>query len=585
MNTSDKDAYRELGALYAALTVKSISSGLLPATLAKAALPTEIATSERAERTDQRINAMTLDFQQRFAGSPGEPAVRRVEELSEVFRSRVAEMESASSSTTNFIALREAAETAIAAARATYGNGPKTADLRNEIIKAIKPYLVPLSSLLPDMASTSALKEPDDAPLAVDLPDLPTQGPGPHFELTETGVIDFVPPEALDRKGNNVSRLRELHPTLRDIARELAEAFGTGNIPHAHLAARIEEYRRQIDQALDTIDFTRLYIEGVRLANAQKAAIEKVAEDELPPLKETNQEALDTLLQLHGTFILATIAGVELIAAEQRYRRRPTEEREYREAAVDFAASLQNRPDVITPTAAALVLGAAEQISQGANPERSGVVATSTVLNVAITFAAVAVVTALPVIGGVIGGSGGAIAGGLTGYMASESLKKSRPFAAVIAPIIAKLDQAAQVDFQKFKKFLLSIEQKVRRLARYNEQFVWINRALNWITPAVLTETFNMDLLRKVNSIGLSNRTLNFLGEDNIVFVGDLVQKTEAEMIRAPNCSQTIISEMQDVLASIGLHLGMELRDWPPVNIEELLTVSTIGTIQSTNPE
>jgi hypothetical protein len=227
--------------------------------------------------------------------------------------------------------------------------------------------------------------EPDHASLAAALPDLPTQGPGPHFELTKTGVIDFVPPEALDRQGNNVSRLRQLHPTLRDLARELAEALGTGNIPHAHLAARIEEYRKQVDQTLDTIDFTRLYVEGVRLANAQKAAIEKVAEGELPPLRETDQEALETLLQLHGTFMLGTIAGVELIAAEQRYRRRPAEETEYRKAAMDFAASLQNQPDVINPSVAAFVLGAAEQIGQGANPERSGVVGTSTIQNVTIT--------------------------------------------------------------------------------------------------------------------------------------------------------------------------------------------------------
>jgi hypothetical protein len=248
--------------------------------------------------------------------------------------------------------------------------------------------------------------EPDEAFPAADLPDLPTQGPGPHFELTRKGVIDFVPPEALDRNGNNVARLRQLHPILRDLARELAEALGAGNIPHANLAARIGEYRKQVDQSLDKIDFALLYVEGLRLANAEKAAIEKIAEGELPPFGETDREALDTLLGLHGTFMLGTIAGAELIDAEQRYRRRPAEESEYRVAAVDFAASLQNKPDVIAPNAAAFVLGAAEQIGQGANLERSGVIATSAILNVAITFTAVAVVTALPVFGGVIGGPG-----------------------------------------------------------------------------------------------------------------------------------------------------------------------------------
>ena len=86
--------------------------------------------------------------------------------------------------------------------------------------------------------------------------------------------------------------------------------------------------------------------------------------------------------------------------------------------------------------------------------------------------------------------------------------------------------------------------------------------------------SFNMDLLRKVDSIGLSNTTLNFLRQDNFVFIGDFVQKTEGEMLRTPNCSLGIMSEMVKRLASIGLHLGMEIPDWPPENIEELLKLS-----------
>lgn len=320
---------------------------------------------------------------------------------------------------------------------------------------------------------------------AAALPDLPAQGPGPHFELTKTGIVDFAPPEALDREGNNVERLRRLHPTLRDLARQLVEALGTGNIPHAHLAARIAEYRKQVDQALDAIDFTLLYVEGLRLANANKATAEKVAEGELPPLREADREAVGTLLQLHGTFMLATTAGAELLEAEQRYHRRPAEEREYRAAAVDFAASLQGKPDVIEPGAAAFVRGAAEQIGHGANPERSGVVGTSTVQNVLITLAAAAAVTALPIVGGVIGGLDGSIAGGVAAFLAGDSVRKSRLFAGVIAPITGKLDQLSDVDFHKFSHFLLSVEHKALRLANYSEQFSWLDAALRWIKRPV----------------------------------------------------------------------------------------------------
>jgi hypothetical protein len=61
----------------------------------------------------------------------------------------------------------------------------------------------------------------------------------------------------------------------------------------------------------------------------------------LPPLREADREAVGTLLQLHGTFMLATTAGAELLEAEQRYHRRPAEEREYRAAAAPFASAAE----------------------------------------------------------------------------------------------------------------------------------------------------------------------------------------------------------------------------------------------------
>jgi hypothetical protein len=93
---------------------------------------------------------MHSNFRTRLSRSPGEPAIRRVEELTQDFRSKLADVQTADSSGANFVQLREAAEAAIAAAMAAYRNGPKTADLRNEIVKGIKPHLIPLSDLLPN---------------------------------------------------------------------------------------------------------------------------------------------------------------------------------------------------------------------------------------------------------------------------------------------------------------------------------------------------------------------------------------------------------------------------------------------------
>jgi DNA-directed RNA polymerase subunit alpha len=81
---------------------------------------------------------------------------------------------------------------------------------------------------------------------------------------------------------------------------------------------------------------------------------------------------------------------------------------------------------------------------------------------------------------------------------------------------------------------------------------------------------FNRNLLRKVDELELSVRSANCLKNDNIVYIGDLVQKTEAEMLRTPNFGRKSLNEIKEVLAQMGLHLGMEIPNWPPENIEEL---------------
>ena len=81
---------------------------------------------------------------------------------------------------------------------------------------------------------------------------------------------------------------------------------------------------------------------------------------------------------------------------------------------------------------------------------------------------------------------------------------------------------------------------------------------------------FNPALLKKVDELELSVRSANCLKNDNIVYIGDLIQKTEAEMLRTPNFGRKSLNEIKEVLAQMGLHLGMEVPDWPPENIEEL---------------
>jgi DNA-directed RNA polymerase subunit alpha len=81
---------------------------------------------------------------------------------------------------------------------------------------------------------------------------------------------------------------------------------------------------------------------------------------------------------------------------------------------------------------------------------------------------------------------------------------------------------------------------------------------------------FNRNLLRKVDELELSVRSANCLKNDNIVYIGDLVQKSEQEMLRTPNFGRKSLNEIKEVLTSMGLGLGMTVPGWPPENIEDL---------------
>ena len=88
--------------------------------------------------------------------------------------------------------------------------------------------------------------------------------------------------------------------------------------------------------------------------------------------------------------------------------------------------------------------------------------------------------------------------------------------------------------------------------------------------PETDANQLNRYLLKKVDELELSVRSANCLKNDNIIYIGDLVQKTEAEMLRTPNFGRKSLNEIKEVLSSMGLRLGMDIPGWPPENIEEM---------------
>lgn len=78
-------------------------------------------------------------------------------------------------------------------------------------------------------------------------------------------------------------------------------------------------------------------------------------------------------------------------------------------------------------------------------------------------------------------------------------------------------------------------------------------------------------LLRPVDDLELTVRSANCLKAENIFLIGDLIQRTEVELLKTPNLGKKSLTEIKDVLATRGLSLGIRLEDWPPENLEELM--------------
>jgi DNA-directed RNA polymerase subunit alpha len=82
---------------------------------------------------------------------------------------------------------------------------------------------------------------------------------------------------------------------------------------------------------------------------------------------------------------------------------------------------------------------------------------------------------------------------------------------------------------------------------------------------------YSHHLLKKVDELELSVRSQNCLKNDNIVYIGDLVTKSESEMLKTPNFGRKSLFEIKDILTGYGLRFGMEVPEWPPTNLEKLV--------------
>jgi len=85
--------------------------------------------------------------------------------------------------------------------------------------------------------------------------------------------------------------------------------------------------------------------------------------------------------------------------------------------------------------------------------------------------------------------------------------------------------------------------------------------------PEEKEEDVDPILLRPVDDLELTVRSANCLKAENIYYIGDLIQRTEVELLKTPNLGKKSLTEIKDVLASRGLSLGLRLENWPPASI------------------
>jgi DNA-directed RNA polymerase subunit alpha len=121
---------------------------------------------------------------------------------------------------------------------------------------------------------------------------------------------------------------------------------------------------------------------------------------------------------------------------------------------------------------------------------------------------------------------------------------------------------------------VISPEEAVRQSARILMEQLSVFASLEGSAETIEAPTRSSPqidpiLLRPVDDLELTVRSANCLKAENIYYIGDLIQRTENELLKTPNLGRKSLNEIKEVLASRGLTLGMKLENWPPVGLEK----------------
>jgi DNA-directed RNA polymerase subunit alpha len=114
-----------------------------------------------------------------------------------------------------------------------------------------------------------------------------------------------------------------------------------------------------------------------------------------------------------------------------------------------------------------------------------------------------------------------------------------------------------------------AVRQSARILVEQLSVFAALEGVAEPITSARVSPQVDPILLRPVDDLELTVRSANCLKAENIYYIGDLIQRTENELLKTPNLGRKSLNEIKEVLAARGLTLGMKLENWPPAGLEK----------------
>jgi hypothetical protein len=291
---------------------------------------------------------------------------------------------------------------------------------------------------------------------------IPAQGAGPHFALSPAHRIGLAAASDIDAAGNNLGRLRQQLPLVREAADDLAGRLNPNAFPE--LVRNLASYRAAIEGEPEGIAWGVVFGRGVRLDNSAAAARRQIEDRLQPLLEDAAQEALDSVLMLHGPMILATAEGRELMDDANRMLLTREQQAALRADALAVATALNDDKEIIEPPAAKLVMESVETIGEGPHPERGSVAGGAAIRNVTIWAVGIGAIAAIAGVGFVQAGAA---------VVAIEGLKKSKRFSALTDALGARIDGVLRTG-AAFQNFVIRNEQSLRQMASNSAGMRWM---------------------------------------------------------------------------------------------------------------